>query len=550
MPGGLMQLNAYGSQNQYLNGNPQMSFFKSVYRRYTNFSMENIRLELDGPNQLSMQTTTTLTAKIDRQGDLVAQIYFVFDIPDIFSGYDPTVPSQFVSESGYQFQWIEALGMNIINQATLIVGGQQISMLYGEWMRIWYELYSVKDKDVIDRMIGNLPDLFAPTYATGRSNAYPTSTLNSALIFDPEIFTASAFLQNPYRKAPSIRGRKIYVPLPFWFTQNSGLALPLIALQYHDVYVTIELKQLSQIYTIKETNYNDPKFGDRVAPSIIKSYQYISNFISLIPPTQFTNGMNLACSDVNATWNLDAHLDVQYIFLDVAERKRFAAVEHEYLIEQVARQDFLGITNPSTLELYLSNPVKTLIWGAVRDDFQSINIYSNYTNWQFPTIPVESVAYMRNTYGEVSYTKTDSGAIITTDYLNDADNAGLLSDKFNYTYFSRDLIQHASLLFNGVQRFEIKDCIYFNYVEAYQNPLSGTLPGLQVYSFSLDPTSDQPSGSCNMSKIKRIQLQIQTLPIQTNSDGSFKYKYNVYVYSINYNMFRVLSGMGSLGWVV
>lgn len=559
MPGGLIQLNAYGAQNQYLNGNPQMTFFKSVYRRYTNFAIENIRLELDGPNELSMEKTCTLRAKIDRNGDLISKMYFSFDLPDIYSGYYKDTTTTNIDSPlnrGYRFRWVNAIGTTIIRNVSISIGGNTVSTLYGEWIKIWHELFAKEKKEVFDEMIGNVPELFAPEYSIGRSSTYPTSTLDPSLSYDPEVFSSSKYLKNPYLKPPSIRGRTIYTPIPFWFATNPGLALPLLCLQYHDVYVNIELRRLSELYTIIETDPNNSNYSKRVAPDLLRSDQLIGNFITLLPSTQFSKPStgNEAAGSVLYTpnvsgWGFDPHLDVEYIFLDDDERTRFAAVSHEYLIEQVVRQDFLGVIGSATMDLNLNNPIKTLIWGAVRDDFEKTNIYNNYTNWPYEDINVDSVAYMRNTFGEVSYSENITGGYNEpTDYLYDAYVSDQLSSKFNFNYFSKDIIENATLLFNGVERFAKKDNVFFNYVQGYQHPLNGVVPGLQMYSFSLQPTLDQPSGACNMSRIKTIQLQVETIDVLKDANGKYENLFNIYVYAINYNIFRVLGGMGNVGY--
>lgn len=559
MPGGLIQLNAYGAQNQYLNGNPQMTFFKSVYRRYTNFSMENIRLELNGPNELSSQNSSILSTKIDRNGDLINKLFFVFNLPDIYSSYykDPkTTAVDSVNNLGYRFQWVNSIGTTIIKTVSISIGGNTISTLYGEWIKIWHELFSKENKALFDEMTGNIPELFAPEYSVGRNNEYPTSSLDPDHSFDPEIFSSSKYLKNPYLKPPSIRGRKIYVPIPFWFTTNPGLALPLLCLQYHDVHITLELRKLSELYTIINPDLNTSTGGLRIAPDVLIKDHQISNFITGIPSSQFKkpemgseeNGANFKTENVFG-WGFDPHLDVQYVFLDEDERKRFAAVSHEYLIEQVIRQEYLGVVGSSTLDLYLNNPVKALVWMAVRDDFQNSNVYNNYTNWPYEDINVDTVAYIRNTFGEVSYETQTNGEYDIRDILYDKYSNDEISSKFNFNYFDRDIIKDATLLFNGVERFSTRDYIYFNYVQAYQHPLTGVIPGVQMYSFSLEPTLEQPSGACNMSRIKTIQLMLNTINVQHDIyKNDYAHRFNIYVYAINYNIFRVLGGMGNVGY--
>ena len=452
------------------------------------------------------------------------------------------------SKSVYHFHWIESIGTNIINSITITVGGQAISTLYGEWIRIWHEIFSPTNKATFDKMVGNLPEIFSPEYAVGNSGIYPNSTLNPSLSSDPEIFSQSNYFKNPYLKPPSIRGRTIYVPIPFWFCTNSGLALPLLALQYHEVRIVIELKRLSEIYTILETRPNDPQYNQRVPPNLLKDYHGIHNFISTIPSYQFKENENLTASKEGLRgWGMDPHIDVNYIFLDEEERQKFASTSHEYLIEQVQRHEFIGIVGTKTLEL--NNPVKELVWYAIRDDFPKRNIYDNFTNWPFRTIDVGSSAYIRNTIGEVDNQYDEFNQI--TQIVDTAYNAykeNRICSKFNFRYFNEHILQQATLFFNGTQRFSTKDTIYFNYVQPYQHNLYSAYSGCYMYSFSLEPTKIQPSGACNMSRLKSIQLEVTTLDVPMDRNNVYQHQFNVYVFSINYNIFRIVSGMGGLSF--
>ena len=239
MGGGLLQLVAYGAQDVYLTGNPQITFFKVVYRRHTNFSIESIQQTFNG----TPGTEKRVTCQISRNGDLVHKLYVVFTHP-------PTGGNL-------------ADARKCISKVEVEIGGQLIDRQYGDWMEIWNEL----------------------TLPAGKKDGYVEMI-----------------------KAESNLDTKAYVPLEFWFCRNIGLALPLIALQYHEVKINIE--------------FSDQGFGD-------------------------------------------ATLWADYIFLDTDERRRFAQLSHEYLIEQV---QFTGgeTINSSNLSAKLSfnHPVKELIWQA------------------------------------------------------------------------------------------------------------------------------------------------------------------------------------------
>ena len=321
MGGGLLQLVAYGAQDVYLTGNPQITFFKVVYRRHTNFSIESIQQTFNG----SAGPNKRVTCQISRNGDLVHKLYVVFD-----STATSTVDAR-----------------DYIKKVEVEIGGQLIDRQYGDWMKIWNEL----------------------TLPAGKQVGYDIMVKN----------------------AVGTTGKR-YVPLEFWFCRNIGLALPLIALQYHEVKINIE-------------------FDD-------------------IETTEFT----------------DATLWADYIFLDTDERRRFAQLSHEYLIEQLQYTGDETMTNGKlTAKLSFNHPVKELIWRTLKTS------------------------------------TTEFGA------------SGL-----------------AKLMLNGNDRFAQRDAKYFTHVQPYQHhtnipPIASYI---NVYSFALKPEEHQPSGTLNMSRIDTAQLQL------------------------------------------
>ena len=263
---------------------------------------------------------------------------------------------------------------------------------------------------------------------------------------------------------------------------------------------------------------------------------------------------------------MDTHLLVSYVFLDKDERTTFAKSSHEYLIEQVNRKEFLGIVGTKTLDLEIEHPVKYIVWCGQRDDVvDEINAHNNFTNWKHEFIPPGSDSYMElvsalnqdelyyktNETGNLVY--DTSGSIIRPITLDETPGfRALLPNKFNFRYWDESIIQKTRLLFNGIERFSTRENMYYEHVQPYQGGLKIDKKGIQMYSFSLEPTKYQPSGACNMSRIKNKQLEIETVPVyknkNINSTLQEEYKFNIYVYSVNYNILRILSGMGSVAF--
>ena len=212
MTGGLLQLIAYGSQDLYLTGNPTITFFKAVYRRHTNFSTEYINQSLFVLPSFTPTEDNKVSAKIDRYADLIHDMYVAVDLPNIYSTEEE------------KFQWIENLGEFLIKSIEITVNGQQIDKLYSEWLNVWAQLNISKSRrQSYNELIGNTPDMTNPAQYNGSINQ---------------------------RADPTIKARRLYIPIPFWICNNPGLSIPLIALQYTEIYVHIEFRRLNELFTM------------------------------------------------------------------------------------------------------------------------------------------------------------------------------------------------------------------------------------------------------------------------------------------------------------
>ena len=385
-----MQLVAYGAQDIYLTGNPQITFFKVVYRRHTNFSMEAIEQTWNG----SDTTNGRCTATISRNGDLVHRMYLELTPAGNVAGNNNN-PS--------------AKGITNIE---LEIGGQKIDKHSGTWMETWAEL---TEHNPTALTIANSQDMLGGT-----------------------LFQNMSCMGGIFRHAST--PAKIFVPLQFWFCRNPGLALPLIALQYHEVKVILE-----------------------------HTYQTVFGAAALTSNKLFCD----------------------YIYLDTDERRRFAQVSHEYLIEQVQEQTLS--TPTGTSDLNFNHPVKELIW-------------------------VTGTAFA----GDGAF---DPVATVDSTYL---------------------------LKLNGHDRFAARDFRYFTRTQVWEHHTGpggldsaaaaghgNSNDGIAVYSFALKPEEHQPSGTCNFSRIDNAQL------VASAGGGALAADK---IFAVNYNVLRIMSGMGGLAY--
>ena len=425
MGGGLMQLVAYGAQDIYLTGNPQITFFKVVYRRHTNFAMEAIEQTFSGVCNFGNKVSCTIA----RNGDLVHRMYLEID-----------TSGQPVAGISSVFGDLNRFGHKLIKSIEVDIGGQTIDKHYGEWLEIWSQLtHSFEQLQKLRDMIDG--DLTSVEYE---------------------------------------KTDKIYIPLQFWFNKNPGLALPLIALQYHEVKVNIEIETFNNC-TYNGTAYT--KNGD--ASSSIKSIK-------------------------------NASLWCDYVFLDTDERKRFAQLSHEYLIEQVQlNENGLTTTSEQSVPLTMNHPVKELIW-TLNDDAKK----THQNQWY-------------------NYTNTGAFAGEGTESVLGANSNILLQDTlFGVEPDGDNSISSASLQLNGNDRFAKRTGEYFSLVQPYQHHTNiPSNAGINVYSFAVKPEEHQPSGTLNMSRIDTARLVIK--PKDT---GTLR------VWGVNYNVLRILSGMGGLAY--
>ena len=538
MGGGLMQLVAYGAQDVYLTGNPQITFWKVSYKRHTNFAMESIEQTFNGQADFGRRVTCT----ISRNGDLAYRTYLQVTLPEISQALKNAAGSVYA-------RWLDFPGEQLISQVEVEIGGQRIDRQYGDWMHIWNQLtMSTEQQRGYFKMIGNTTQL---TFITDPS-------FND--IDGPCDANAPRQVCAPRNALPETT---LYVPLQFWFCRNPGLALPLIALQYHEVKINLDIRPIEEcLWAMSSLN------SSASAAKVTSAYNQ-----SLVA----------------------ASLYVDYVFLDTDERRRMAQNPHEYLIEQLQFTGDESVGSSSNkIKLNFNHPVKELIWVVQPDknvdycsSLESNTVLNrllgaqpfNYTD-AVDALPNaimafgshDGVALTTGSYISASGLFTDAGATdinassggsafwsgSTGDAAYNLPNFGAgglsgVSDAGTFVLTETSLDMHcwgenpvvtAKLQLNGQDRFSEREGTYFDLVQPWQHHTRAPDTGINLYSFALRPEEHQPSGSCNFSRIDNATLQLVLSNATVEGTNTAK----VRVYAVNYNVLRVMSGMGGLAY--
>jgi hypothetical protein len=512
--------------------------------------MEYIEQYFDPNPTLNTTKRTQARCKIERNADLLYDTYLIFDLPDI------------VSNQFYSFRWVKNIGHRIIHYVEITVGGQRIDIQYGIWMNIWTELTLPYDKrPAYDRMIGGEYHKLRPGQGRGY---YPT--------------------RNPPTNL-AVPSTRLYIPLEFWFCKNPGLAIPLISLQYTEIYLNFEFNPLNDLFTIQ--GFSPSTIFTSTETSILE----IANILRSEGYTQ----ENVLNKFISGTWNRYTFVLCNFIFLDTDERQKFAQQSHEYLIHQVQQRIFTGLrAGPHSLEFKMYLPTKELIWVLQKDTAPVLNDWHNYTCIDTHD---DYASLKRNFYNQYDYIDTtisntgnpsnkalldDTG---TNEYLDPIENnppyaedpcflGTGLSRTSAFNDFSNAMLT-SKLIFNGNDRITEHDNTFFDGLQQYKYHTQTRSRNIFLYSFALNPEEIQPSGTCDFSRIDKsvLYITIRRLPSDsirsstasitntiagTNCDGTVTERatnpslteYTLYLYGVNYNILRIMGGIGSVAWAI
>jgi hypothetical protein len=527
MPGGgLFSLVAYGAQNVLLSGNPDFTYFYKSYKKYSHFAEESVTFSMDGPQDLSYDQPIQIRFKIQRIADLVRDMYFLFDLPDIYCKYIEDLQTAGRSEQ-YNFAWVNYIGCHIIQNIGFFIGGQKIQEFDGTYMIVKAQAdLDTRSFQKWSRLVGNVPDLYDPAnglYGGGSAGTgYP-------LVYNNNGPSPASTTTPPNVNRPSIFGRQLQVPLPFWFTESTFESLPLVSLQYQECEIQITLRPINQLYRVLDKN------GKEVAPG----YQFNSSPI----PSQPGNVYYTPVSDITDvtiknfltdigtpapllnTWPLNPRIQLTYVYLTDEERNQFSSSPLQYLVRQITSYNFQNLASRQIVELQTHNPIERLIIAPRRSDSLLYrNQSANFSNWinplKTPFIPA-------------------GGAW--------PPNVNLFSATGNYVLNGqRSIMRALTVLGDGNQLQEEKPLEYFTQLVPWKYLTGIPDPELLVYPFSLHSPTTQPDGSVNSSKIKLFQLDLNVYPLPANSF----YSYDITVYVENLNWVSISSGTGGLKYAL
>lgn len=556
MAGGLLNLVAYGNQNVILTGNPTKTLFKCAYAKYTNFGLQKFRIDYDGLRTMQIDSASHFSFKVPRYADLLMDTYLVVTLPTIWS---PIVPPTKTDDNDvesrwrpYEFKWIKHIGTQMIERVRFTIGGQTIQEYTGQYLHNLVERdFDASKKALYYKMTGHTPEMNDPANAYGNINTYPNAYYTSKNE-GPE---------------PSIRTRKLYIPLNIWFTLAAKMAFPLASLQYNELHIEIDLRPARELFVIRNIPTDgDNKYSYYKKSSSTEETEHFYRFIH--PPNNPDLNSDEAYPDKRTNWNADVHLISTYAFLTDEEVRVFAANPQTYLIKQAYSQTFHNITGPQKVKLQTMGMVANWTWFFQRSDATLRNEWSNYTNWPYDSLPYGVDDPSEIVDGD-KYTNTANNIpSIDPGTQGDGDPSSLLITGTYQVENEKDIMTSWGLLFDGKYRENVLDAGVFNYVEKYARTSGNGPDGQYCYNFGLrtDPTDFQPTGAINLSKFKDIEFEINVLPPKlddkietfTICDGEslvginksvwdmYEYTYELTVLEERYNVLSFTSGTASL----
>lgn len=535
MTGGIVQLVAKGKEDLFLTGEPQITFFKVLYRRHTNFAREEICKYFINEPDFGKRATCL----IDVSGDLIDNMTLRIVLPSINK----------LSKRGgtdTKFAWIRRIGHAMIKTIEIEINGKVIDRHYGEWLHIWNMLTTRNiDDNGMDKLIGNVSQLTEFTYT-----------------------------KDEYT---------LYIPLYFWFCRTSGLALPIMNLHYCDIKINLELFELEKCYIISPThyikcvanivNFEPYEYLTQQTPDGIERYGIFSHYDIIQKRLYYTpitsnkfvgisysgsiNDIDDTIIDgiINAPYSgryaikgnttdfsilpcvltqtiisqykslrnislVECILLVEYVYLDDDERLKFARTRQDYLIEQLYYTPNVAIQGVNQkIKLNIDNSCKLIIWLAQFDYIYNSNDRLNFTDSHIRKLNLDNIHI-------------------------DNDKKKMYDNKKTGCEIGNSILEESNIRLNSQERLTKRENIYFGEIQAIQHTKNRLPIGVSMYSFALFPFDVSPSGTTNMSEIELIEVGLRL-----NYKVSIEKSAKVRAYGLCYNIWRVDNGLSAVVFV-
>jgi hypothetical protein len=491
---GLLLLVSVGKENIYLSTQPEITFFKIAYKRYTNFSTETVAQYFKNTPDFGRR----VTVNISKNADLLSQIYIYVNLPDIILSNHSYLP-----DGIKKFAWIKKVGLGLIKYVDLEIGGIMVERNFGDWLNIWYELnLDYGKKKSFNNMIGNIELL------TQYTNGKKSYSLN--------------------------------IPLNFWFCQESGLGLPLISMVHNDIKLHVEFNDFNNVYVESPTHYikiNEPFClfkKDELIRQNIDGNIAVGQFVYYDNLNQYVYYNKLKGEFLIPTSN-----NSRYVIRGSESLFEANILPNSLLIQD---ESYFRFNTPSLIEAYL------LVNYIYLDNEERFNFLNNSHQYLVPMVQniMEQTFYSANIAYKIPFINPNKVIYWRAQLVSNINS----NDLFNYTMFpisdtESNIIEKENIVLNSIDRIQMDNVELYTNLQIYLNDYVSSSIGINMYSFALTPKDYQPSGSLNFS-------QIDDTYIRMNLNKKINYQNVIVVrgYGLQYNLFKVANGLAGLGYLL
>ncbi len=558
MGGSRLQLYSVGVENNHLTKNPEISYFKKVYKKYSNFALQSIDQYFEKIDTLDFNNVTHIKLKFGKNGNLIHKIFLEINIPAIVN-----------KKGNIQYEWAENLAEIIVKNARILIGGETIESYDDKYMYIYNNLSETSEKKKMRKQMTNIVNRME---FSGGDKLYTKQD------------DTKKYINVGHNSIPSILDKKIIIPLPFWFHRDVGCALPIQNLLYHDVILELELRPIKELL-----NYYDTSDASTTIHNL-RNYSHLRSVSNLNLNSNSVNDIFL-----NKVWNINPVLNTTYIFLDDEETKQFNNLSLKYLVEPIKLYEENNVNGNISLKEGISSELpqhmcKEFIVTAQRTDIDYANNWLNFSNLDNSEM---DIFYMQNYLLQLAkegfYEDPDDPNSLNTNivenlsrFVSDTDitlesnewklldeNLVLRQDetltnsniqtllniwKFRQysdipvitrtkqSFYSNEIIRDISLSFDETTRISKRNMNYYNLIQQYMH-YTDHIKNINTYSFSLSPNSYQPGGKVNFEHLGGVTLDINT---KEPSKYNEEYNYNIQIFFRYYNILEIKSGMADL----